>query len=238
MVRPSYNSGFTVIEVVLFLAISGLMILGMFVGISGSIDRQRYDDATESFQDFLQGQYNLVDNVRNNRHATTIASCDGASRGTSDCTIVGRLVTTENGRDFVSEPIFATGTNYDTSHDEAALLDSLQLKTGPEDTASDNDDYTLAWQTQLYTNKTNRDGSRAAQLLIVRIPTSGIVRTYFRPSTSGALAAMWQSPSPSKISLCVEPHGLITSNPTGVRILASAINTSSVQFITAGDGAC
>ena len=245
MVRTSYSSGFTIIEVMLFLAISGLMVVGMFVGISGSINRQRYEDAVYSFQDYMQGQYNLVDNVRNNHD--DIRVCRGGnivedmanreSRGTSqDCTIVGRLITTTDGRRFVSEPVFSTNSALDTTHGETALLNSLQLTTAS--VASDSEDYQLSWNTRVYTDKAHRDASHTAQLLILRMPDSGIVRTYFRTATVGLLNEFWSGTPPAEMALCVEPDGLIKSNPTGVRVLAKAVNANSVQFISAGAGTC
>ena len=250
MVRAARSSGFTVIEVMLFLAVSGLMILGMFVGISGSINRQRYEDAVFSFQDYLQGQYNLVDNVRNNRdqyicrsgaiiEASPTEQAERA-RGTSDCVITGRLVTTVDGRRFTSKPVIATAPSsaYDVTHGEAGLLDSLQLVVMPDVALTDSDDYQIAWNTRIYTEKGNEDASNTAQLLIVRMPTSNVVRTYFRTTDSTDLTGFWTGGSPSELSLCVEPDGLIRSNPTGVRVLASASNANSVQFISAGAGTC
>lgn len=248
MARVSYDSGFTVIEVMLFLAITGLMIVGMFVGVSGSINRQRYEDAVHSFQDYMQGQYNLVDNVRNNHLSNYVcqggAIVDGGmggdeSRGTSeDCTIVGRLVTTTDGQNFVSEPVYSTSSDLDTTHGETALLNSLDLATGPTAGATDNDDYKLAWNTTIYTDRAHPGSSQTAQLLILRMPVSGVVRTYFRTVTAGSMNTFWNGPSPAEITLCVAPDGLIKSNPTGVRVLASAINANSVQFIPAGAGKC
>lgn len=247
MVRTSYSSGFTVIEVMLFLAVSGLMILGMFVGISGSINRQRYDDAVFSFQDYMQGQFNLVDNVRNNRDLNYTCepgliaedSTPDEARGTSeDCTIVGRLVTTTNGRDFISEPVFSTSGTIDTSGDDAVLLDSMQLTLGPSDATNDHDDYTLAWSTKVYTDSANPGTSNSAQLLIVRMPTSSIVRTYLRTNTTQPLDEFWGASSDDEIALCVAPDGLVQSNPIGVRLMKNATNANSVQRIAAGDGSC
>lgn len=247
MVRRPYSSGFTVIEVTLFLAISGLMIVGMFVGVSGSINRQRYDDAVKSFQDFVQGQYNIVDNVRNNRPTEyvcntatgTIASgSSDISRGMSDCMVVGRLITTTDGHNFISEPIIATGTVFDTTHTETALIDSLGLVRMPAGGSKDDETYRVAWDTYAYTKKDDHT-ARSAQLLILRMPTSGIVRTYFRTTPPTAdLSPLWKSSSEAQLTLCIESDGMTLTPPTGVRVLKDAINTNSVQFITAGENGC
>ncbi len=247
MVRSPYSSGFTIIEVMLFLAISGLMIVGMFVGISGSINRQRYDDAVSSFQDYIQGQYNIVDNVRNNRPDSyicsggSISTGSGMNRGTSDCTLAGRLITTTDGSNFVSEPVIATGTTLVTDSTEVALLDSLGLTRMPTGASRDDDTYRLAWSTRVYAGIGTKAtlSTHTAQLLILRIPTSGVIRTYFRTSSSTApLNQLWNAPPTDQLLLCVEPDGLTMANANGVKVLKNAVNTNSVQFITAGEGAC
>lgn len=247
MVPATRSSGFTVIEVMLFLAVSGLMILGMFVGIGGSINRQRYEDAVYSFQDYMQGQYNIVDNVRNNRseyicqsgaivQASATATDLEKARGASNCIIAGQLVTTTDGRQFTSKPVVATAPSsaYDTAHDEAAFLSSLQLVAVPDEAATDIDEYKMAWSTRIQTP----DSSDTAQLLIVRMPTSGIVRTYFRTTIVPDLSGFWTGSMPDELSLCVEPDGLIGTNPMGVRVLRDAVNANSVQLISAGAGVC
>ncbi|PID31554.1 hypothetical protein CR983_00520 [Candidatus Saccharibacteria bacterium] len=242
MARTTDSSGFTIIEVVLFLAVSGLMITGMFVGISGGIGRERYSDAVAAFQDFIQGQYSLVDNVRNNREAgvpcrsgTLGPSATPQPRGTSDCTIVGRLVRTTDGRTFVSEPVYAFAEPNEEGT-EIELLDSLQLHVAPASAKTDTERHLLAWDTYMYTDRTNKS-ARTAQLLIVRLPTSGVTRTFTMTNASTVLRDFWTG-SASDLTMCVEPDGLVRSPANGVRVRSKATNANSVQFITAGEGAC
>jgi|GEM_PF-762894 len=56
------RKGFTVIEVVLFFAISGLLIVGLLLGMTNSIARQRYQDSVQDLADFLKTQYYAVSN--------------------------------------------------------------------------------------------------------------------------------------------------------------------------------
>jgi hypothetical protein len=65
--------GFTILEVVLFLAVTMALIAGMFVGTTTNIDRERYNDSVESFKSFLQEQYEIVANPQGLR--------DGGQRG-------------------------------------------------------------------------------------------------------------------------------------------------------------
>jgi type II secretory pathway pseudopilin PulG len=56
--------GFTLIEVSIFLAVTGLLFIGITVGVQNSIFHQRYNDAVQSFADFLRGVYDGVLNVQ------------------------------------------------------------------------------------------------------------------------------------------------------------------------------
>ena len=78
------TSGFTIIEVVLFLAISGLMAIGLLVGTSMAIQRQQYRDAVQSFAGYLRDEYARVVSVENDG----TAKCGASVRGQSECFIV------------------------------------------------------------------------------------------------------------------------------------------------------
>ncbi len=54
------QAGFTIIEVMLVLAISGLMLVGLIAGSFSSIARQRYNDALRDFSEYMSHTYNSV----------------------------------------------------------------------------------------------------------------------------------------------------------------------------------
>lgn len=54
--------GFTLIEVSLFLAVSGLLLMGVIIGTQNSINAQRFNDATQNFMEFLRTVYSEVEN--------------------------------------------------------------------------------------------------------------------------------------------------------------------------------
>lgn len=245
MTQKRTQSGFTMIEVILFLAIAGMMLSGVLVGVSGSVNRQRYDEAVVSFQDYLQGQYNLVDNVRSNRPDNRPCSAPGGvassgtqARGTSECAIVGRVVSSSDGEEVISRPLYATGASYVTDGTEEELLDSLALQVAPTDLESDDDDYNLQWQTKVYTNPSSKNTSNQFSLMILRLPTNGLVRTYADDSVVTNLPYFWATPS-SDLVLCVEPDGLVvTGIELGVRVRADGTNSGAVQRITPGEAVC
>lgn len=57
--------GFTLIEVSLFLAITVALFVGIAAGVQGMIFQQRYNDAVQSYAEFLRSIYSQVANVQN-----------------------------------------------------------------------------------------------------------------------------------------------------------------------------
>lgn len=98
--------GFTILELVLVLAVTAALLVGLLAGTGTVIARQRYNDSVSSFRDFLQRQYSLVADVQNNstefncRRTGTIQAGfqisgggdDTGGRGRSDCLVYGRLL--------------------------------------------------------------------------------------------------------------------------------------------------
>lgn len=74
--------GFTLIEVSLFLAISGLLLIGIIAGTQSSISAQRFKDSVQNFAEFLRSVYSEVNNPQNT----------GTNMGRSDYAIYGRLI--------------------------------------------------------------------------------------------------------------------------------------------------
>lgn len=57
------RAGFTLMEVFLVVTIMFLLFVSMILVIQNSVARQRYEDSLTSFKDFLQRQYDEVQNV-------------------------------------------------------------------------------------------------------------------------------------------------------------------------------
>ena len=94
--------GFTIVEVVLFLAVTGLLTIGVLVGSSAAIAQQRYRDSVNSLKGFIQEQYSQTVNVMDGDVNNPACSVSGNSlildsgtlqpRGTSDCLLLGRYL--------------------------------------------------------------------------------------------------------------------------------------------------
>lgn len=105
------RDGFTIIEVILFLAITGLMVAGLLAGVTIALRQQQYRDAVQSFAHFLKDQYSRVINVENDRGSTAVCPIPGArndgARGQSECVIVGRYISSSDGRRYTAHPLYA-----------------------------------------------------------------------------------------------------------------------------------
>lgn len=242
-----FTSGFTVIEVMLFLAITGLMLAGVMVGIGGAIDRERYNDAVTSLHDFLQGQYNYIDNVNTSRPADYSCSASGISedlisgqpRGTSDCSIVGRLITSENGESITAQPIYATTDIKSIPSDidnEADLLDAMGLTVAPS-IADNQQVYNIAWDTNVYINA--NESQTAFSLALVRLHTSNLIRSFVVPSYQTNVDDIVDGAAPgSSATICINRDGMVSSPPLGIKLVPLAANANSLQRTVASSGDC
>ena len=112
-----FINGFTIIEISLFLGLSGLLAVGLMAGWSNSINRQRYNDTVSTFKSSIQQVFSDVENTQNSRTASyncaasggnvaVSANNAGAQRGQSNCVLLGKLIS------FGSAP--ASGTTLNT----------------------------------------------------------------------------------------------------------------------------
>ena len=69
-----FKRGFTIIEVTLVLAITGMLFVGIIAGSGLNITRQRYNDAVQNFAEFLRTVYSEVSYVQNPREGAMSSS--------------------------------------------------------------------------------------------------------------------------------------------------------------------
>lgn len=163
------QKGFTIIEVILFVAISGLLTSMLMVGVSMSINRQQYRDSVQSYAGFLRSEYSKVVNVENDR-SRSVCPIDGADgrletlRGQSECVIVGRYITT------VGALGSTDGTSYKTYPVYAHRADkgsAWAYRRGAESS-----DYSVNWQVK--TRFANQHKNNAyISILMYRHPETG-----------------------------------------------------------------
>ncbi len=128
----SRQKGFTIVEVSLFLAITGMLIAGVLFAIGGSLNAQRYRDATQSFKSLLQEQYSDLSNTQNSR--TNSWTCNeptagtvntgSAVRGQTNCLLIGKYVAINAGDIKIYNLVATQKTVMNTSLDDVSALRS------------------------------------------------------------------------------------------------------------------
>jgi type II secretory pathway pseudopilin PulG len=250
--RKNSRRGFTIIETMLVLAVTGVLIATLLVGIGASINTQRYKDSVVSLKSLLQSQYAMADDVSNgrsaswtcNNSATPVPNQNGTAPGQSDCVLLGRYLSIVGGT--VSS---ASVVGYENSTTSA-----------PNDVAEINNNYTLGISTDTIDTSTLEWGSaiawpasgtgskspttpRSISILIIRSPSSGTSYTFTSDTvydiatmTSAALKSMMMIgnviPGQSQRTLCVDPNGVTVPEKIAVSIGQSASDSSAIETRT------
>lgn len=248
MGRQSSSLGFTIIESVLFLAISGILVVALIAGTGASINIQRYRDAVESFKALVQDQYGALSSVRNDRDnnwtcnslAQTQEASSGEFRGQSECVLLGRYVTVEDGNITLSTVVGRSTTTVPTTTDDiTSLRDNYVLNVS----SSSEETKTMEWGARIAWPLSG-DGARPAgtsrslALLFVRSPDSGQIYTFNSdtvPSepTPASLKSMLVSgtaiPGQSERTICIDSNGAFFNTDLSVFMTAYANGPSSVE---------
>lgn len=248
MSSATKQAGFTIIETMLFVGITGLIMAFMLVGVSTQLNHRRYQDASNSLLSYVQSQYNLVSNVNSARSASEVCidhqvkaaetgDENDAGRGTSDCTIVGRLLrSVEGGTGISSTQVIATvdaaSLPLQRGDSDTKVLQDARLTTG-----LNVDQYSTQWNTKLVRPAPNGDQAGTFSILITRMPTTGLIHTYANTSATISLDELVDTANLVDFKLCLDPNGLLglASEPTGTLIRADAASTGSIEFVSQGE---
>ena len=243
--------GFTIIEVMLFLAITGALTVGILVGSGATIGRQRYRDSVNSFKGLIQDQYSQITNVVNSEPqnptctpANPTLLLDASSqqaRGTSKCLVIGRFV--------LIQP--TTVTTYNLIGQLNPALEEQPMNGGDTDTLSkyfmtveSPETYTVSWGAKIVWPKSKNEvavDEATMSMVIVRSPLSGSILTYVADGDQlGALKGMISDDNMVQKELCVDPDGglLTRARRQAVRIRARAANQSAIEIPLESDNIC
>lgn len=191
------RKGFTLIEIMLFLAITSLLFVGIIVGTNNSIAQQRFTDSVQNFVELLRSVYSEVSNPQS------------VGDGRANVAIYGRLITIGENTGLNGVSIGGNGLEqrifvYDVvgkaddagSGTVAKVLEGLQanvavvtkvdelgrtVEMGP---AGEVRSYSMRWGASLETIAQKDPLSPAGNLfkgsiLIVRHPQSGTINTLY-----------------------------------------------------------
>lgn len=183
--------GFTIVEVMLVLAITGLMLAGLIGGTFSAIGHQRYNDAYRDLAEYFSRIYSEV------LAPETFGS--GNSSGDNGQAILGKILvfgrqyddSPDDSRSIYSATLVgsanisrATGATFlaELTDDNTRIAIVCGNNSGQESSV---ERYLPLWQSELKTTVT--DGGPASErfrgmMIIARTPTSGTVHTVFTSS--------------------------------------------------------
>lgn len=160
-----HQKGFTIIEVMIVLGISGLILIGALGGTYSSIERQRYSDAVRSFAEDLRREYNEVLNPRSN------------GDGRSDAAVYGKAIVFG----LEDNKVYSTLLIGDTSLPQVSSGFLSELIEEGVHFSCDVSEYNLNWQTMEYSPPAS--SYKGKTIIIARTPSSGMVHTAVRNTT-------------------------------------------------------
>jgi len=236
--------GFTIIETVLFLGITGMLIVGVLAGTGASINIQRYRDGVTSLQAFLQQQYSDVLSVSNDRNNDW--ACDSAGnitvetpgggtvRGQSNCVILGRFLTTSaDSRSILIRDVVGNVPSDSAvlAKNDLGVLGQYNIKISPVSSSS----YDISWGAYLV--KPGGNTAMSFSILILQSPLSGIIRTFINPDTVVADAdipsLIGQQFISQSVKMCVNSNGTYAGPKMAVLVTAGSATASGIE--TLGD---
>ncbi len=229
--------GFTLIEVSLFLAITGALFVSIIVGTQNSIWQQKYNDSVQNFTNFIRNAYAQVSNPQ------------GIGDGRSDQAIYGKLIVFGQEYDLKGEKIPSGEQRifiYDVVGDASSVgtgsvietFKALRINVVVEEVnggttnvspAGLADSYVPTWASVIEKTRVTAgaDNNFKGSILIVRHPRSGIINTLFADriikvneevrnarlsgnysGTRTLLTSKLDFFSVGQIDLCVNPYGM------------------------------
>ena len=87
-----HRAGFTILEIVIFLSISGLLLTVAFLGTGAMARNARFSDTLNSLQSFVQRQYDEVANGVNTRDGINICGTTVAGTAGENCLMLGKAI--------------------------------------------------------------------------------------------------------------------------------------------------
>lgn len=236
------SDGFTIIEIMLFLGISGLMIFGILAGTGTAINQQRYRDSVNSLVMRLQQQYDDINGIQNSRTANWTCvnglpadneGVPGVSRGASGCVILGRYIVGSE-TSLTTQPVIGQEvSNSDAADDVKALVEMKPvLSTTQQQT------YPLEWNARMVQHSQGSTDAASFSMLIVRSPLSGSVRTFTSEGVLSVADLVKANKLTQGVTVCVDSNGLFTGPRQAIVITPNAASASGISVDGTGTNGC
>jgi type II secretory pathway pseudopilin PulG len=243
--KTAYKAGFTIIEAMLFLAISGLFVVGVIIATGNSIGTQRYRDSVVSLQTVLQRQFSDINNVD---HSSSTWKCvvsggvpvitntgSTVASGVSDCVILGKYITSSDGKTITIKDVVGV-TIYGSYSSDIAALVSSNIVISPMGVET----YGLEWGTVL---KNTSGTTYTFSMLMLRSPISGIIKTFVIPNVvvldSNVKTTLLNSTYlANPLRACIKFDGSINSDKTAINITANASNSGAIELLGDATSGC
>lgn len=229
--RVTTQLGFTIIETMLFLAVTGLLTIGVLVGASTAISAQRYKDAVATLQSDIQQQYEDAVSIKNGREgASTIPTCTG-DRGQTDCVLMGKLMTISSSGAIVQYSVF--GREPGTLAGSPTEYQVMQAYN-PTVISSSSQPGAMEWGTGIAWPVSGAEASpsdRDIGILVLRSPNSGAVFTFTRDSVDTTnLSTMVNASARGKRTLCISTTGWVVGEKMAISIAPNASTAGAIEI--------
>lgn len=228
------SAGFTIIEVMLFLAITGALAVAVLAGAGASIASQRYKDAVATLQSDVQQQYEDATSVINDRQEN-IDGCTG-NRGRSECVLLGKLMTITSGGQISQYRVYGTQPPQPAIA-SAAYLDEYEVLRSyqPRAIETNTQRSQMEWGTGI-SRPIRGNGSGSAPLnlgiLVLRSPQSGLVYTFTREdvTTTDLSDIVIRDAAAVRRTVCVSPSGWTVADTLALSIAPNAASANAVEI--------
>ena len=244
--------GFTIIEVVIFLAITSIIFMAIVISTRNVMSRQRYNDSTQNFAEFLRGVYSKLTSIENH------------GDGRSERVIYGKLVTFGETINFAGENnndheifVYDIIGDVDGSINGEEVLQSLArlnsdvVKVVNEDVdyAGIRESYSTRWMARV--EKTDSHDYYKGAIIVVRSAASGAIYTYVMSGETIEVNQAVHSDAPKKLltsstlsgfsntaaNFCIgsDDGNIYNGMRRNIRIVANARNSSGVEVVPLDD---
>ncbi len=235
------SAGFTIIEVMLFLAVSGALAVGVLATATAGINNQRYTDAVNSFKALVQDEFINTTRVVNTRQDSVVCG-DAESRpvGATECVIMGRLLSVDSEGNITQSNLIGTPPNDDPVLGSSDIEDIKKYSPHIDSTQQTTD--TMKWGTTIQ----RRAAKQPVSVVVFRAPVSGNILAFVktgvitsdRELNEGFINSTSEFKNDTPKYICIDPSGWTIAQTQVIVIPAYAASPSVIEQRSAQGAEC